>query len=212
MKDFTDILAKIFSVIFYPLFIPTYGVSLFCIADQSFTSQFLYVWMVIAIIGTFLLTCGLPLLAIWIGIRSGQIKDMQISDASERTAPYIYTLAGYLFWCYLMIKVLQMPIYINFVCIGATVAIALVTAINYRWKISAHLTGFGGLFGGLLCFCLGINAIPTTATFTMWFVLSLLFMCARVRLEAHTPAQVCAGWLLGLTCTFIPYCIITYAA
>ena len=71
-------------------------------------------------------------------------------------------------------------------------------------------TNMGGLVGGLLTYCLGIGAIPTWWMLSLWLVLSLALMFARLRLDAHTPAQVCAGWLTGMFCTFIPYCIYWY--
>jgi membrane-associated phospholipid phosphatase len=136
---------------------------------------------------------------------------MQIENARERTMPFLYTIVGFGFWCYLMINVLQAPLFMGFITIGATVAIGLVALINRSWKISAHLTGFGGLFGGLMTYCLALGAIPTWGTFVLLLTISLILMYARLRLNAHTPAQVCAGWLLGLACTFLPYCIYAYA-
>ena len=138
--------------------------------------------------------------------------DLQIENPRERTMPFLYTILGFSFWCYFLSAVLHAPLYIIYVAVGATVTIALIALINMRWKISAHLTGFGGLVGGIMSYCLGIGAIPTWGTLALWLGLSLVLMYARVRLQAHTPAQVCAGWLLGITCTFIPYCIYSYAA
>lgn len=212
MNKIPDIAAKALSVLLYPLFVPTYGVALFCYAYSIQVIPLAPVWILIAILGTLLLTCILPVTAIWILMRRGEVTDMQIENAKERTMPFIYTVMGFAFWCYLMTAVLQAPVYIAYVAVGATCAIALVAVINHWWKISAHLTGFGGLTGGLMSYCLGIGAIPTWGTLTAWFVAALLLMYARLHLKAHTPAQVCAGWLLGLACTFLPYCIYCYAA
>ena len=212
MNRLTDIIAKAMSVILYPLFVPTYGVALFCYAYSMHVTPLVPVWTAIAVVGTLVLTCILPVTAIWILMRRGEVTDMQIEDAKERTMPFIYTIMGFCFWCYLMIAVLQAPPYISYIAVGATAAIAIVAVINRWWKISAHLTGFGGLTGGLFCYCLGIGAVPTWSTMAGWFAIALVLMYARLRLNAHTPAQVCAGWLLGIACTFIPYCIHCYAA
>lgn len=194
----------------YPLFVPTYGVALFCYAYSVHVLPLAWVWVLIAILGTFIMTCALPLTAILVMMKHGSVTDLQIENASERTMPFIYTILGFIFWCYLLIAVLHAPLYISFVAVGATTSIALVAIINHRWKISAHLTGLGGLIGGLLSYCLGIGAFPTWGTFVLWFGLSLALMYARLHLNAHTPAQVCVGWLLGLLCTFIPYCVYSY--
>ena len=212
MKRILTIVAKAISIVLYPLFIPTYGMALFCWAYNSQIQPLSWVWMVVAIFGTLALTCVIPLTAILLMIRRGDIKDIYIDEARERAVPYLYTTFSFGFWSYLMIGVLHAPRYIGLVTIGATVAIALVAIINHWWKISAHLTGIGGLFGGLLSYCLGIGAIPTWSTFSLWLIGSLVVMFARLRLNAHTGGQVAAGWLLGLLCTFLPFWIALYVA
>lgn len=210
MSRALDIIAKILSVVLYPLFIPTYGIALFCVAHNYQVAPLNAVWIAIAVIGTFTLTCVLPISSIWIMMKRGQVKDLYIDAPKERTMPYIYSALGFGFWSYLLVHILHAPAYLACVAIGATVAIVLVALINRYWKISAHLAGLGGLLGGILSYCLGIGAIPTWGTLIVWLGLSWLLMAARLRLNAHTGAQVSAGWLLGLLCTFIPYLIISH--
>lgn len=210
MNQALRIAAKGMSVVLYPLFIPTYGMALFCYALMQLTPMPL-VWPLIAVIGTLILTCILPITAIWMLIRRGAVKDLQIEDAGERTMPYIYTIFGFGFWSYLMIHVLHAPLCIAYITIGATVAIGLIAIINRWWKISAHLTGLGGLIGGIMSYYLGIGMMPSWGLMSGLFLLSLALMYARTGLGAHTPAQVSAGWLLGITATFVPYCLYQYA-
>ena len=212
MNRWTDITAKALSILLYPLFVPTYGVALFCYAYAQRVVYMPLAWVLVAVIGTFVLTCLLPVTAIAIMMRRGQVSDFQITNAQERTMPYIYSILGFGFWCYLVIAILHAPASIGFVAVGATVAITMVAWINRRWKISAHLTGLGGMIGGMLSYYMGIGLMPSWGAMSQWFLLTVLLMYARVHLDAHTPAQVCAGWLLGLACTFIPYCIYLYVA
>lgn len=212
MSRIPDIIAKILSVLLYPLFVPTYGMALFCYAHSIHIAPLHWVWVLVAVAGTFFLTCLSPMVSIWIMMKRGIVSDMQIADPEERTMPYLCAAVGFAFWSYLVVSILHAPLFISLVAIGATAAIAAVAFINRRWKISAHLTGFGGLVGGLFSYCLGIGAIPTWTTILIWFSMSLVLMWARLRMNAHTPAQVAAGWLLGMTCTFIPYCIYSYVA
>lgn len=205
MKIIANILAQILSLVFYPLFIPTYGIALFCYALHS-----PLIWALIAIIGTLLLTCILPLSAIGIMIRHGKVQDIQIANAAERTMPYVYTSIGFAFWSYLIGSVLHAPLFLTLVCVGATVAIAIITIVNRFWKISAHLTGIGGLMGGLMSYYMAVDILPSWHTVMVWCLFSLVIMFARLRLDAHTSLQVVAGWLLGIVCTCLPFCIITY--
>lgn len=194
------------SVLLYPLFVPTYGMALFCYAYPLHVAPLAGIWITIALLCTFLFTCVLPISAIWIMMKKGDVSDFQIVLARERTMPYVYAVFGFACWSYQLISILHAPLFLCFIAVGASFAIAIVAVINHWWKISAHLTGFGGLVGGLLTYCLGIGAIPTWWMLSLWLVLSLALMFARLRLDAHTPAQVCAGWLTGMFCTFIPYC------
>ena len=204
-------MAQILSIGLYPLFVPTYGISLFCYAYASQVPVMPAAWVIVAIAGTFLLTCVLPATAIWLLIRQGRVSSMQIYNAGERTMPYLYATIGFGFWSYLLIAILHVPLYIGFVAIGATVAIGIVSLINRKWKISAHLTGFGGLVGGLLSYCLGTGIFPAWPMLLLWLCITWLLMWARLYLNAHTPGQVAAGWLLGLSCTFIPYALLYHA-
>ena len=205
MKIIADILAKILSLVFYPLFIPTYGIALFC---YVFHSPML--WAVMAIVGTMIFTCILPLTSIGIMIHHGKVQDIQIADASQRTWPYLYSTIGFAFWTYLMSAILHAPQFITFVCFGATAALAIITVVNRWWKISAHLTGIGGLIGGLMNYYVIVNLTPSWLTILSWCLFSLVMMYARLRLNAHTGAQVVVGWLLGIACTCLPYCIACY--
>ena len=157
-----------------------------------------------------MLTCVIPLLSILLLIKQGKVTDMQIENASERTWPYIYAATGFALWAYLLIRILHAPLSLNLIGIGATVALILVAIINRRWKISAHLTGIGGLVGGALTYYVSVGVVPSWWALSAWLGVSLILMYARLYLRAHTVTQVVAGWLLGLTCTALPYCMIAY--
>ena len=210
MRQFADILAKTVSVLLYPLFIPTYGIALFAYAFNRQVQALPAVYWIILICGTFIFTCLLPLSSILVMIRKGTVRDIQIENAKERKMPYIYSIVSFCFWCYFLISVVHTPLYINVVGIGATVAITLVAFINRWWKISAHLTGLGGLLGGIFSFYLGVGTTASIAMLCVWTALTVILMASRLWLNAHTPAQVICGWLLGLICTFIPNAIISY--
>ena len=89
-------------------------------------------------------------------------------------------------------------------------ALLAVTIINHWWKISAHLTGIGGLLGGICSFALSYSVLPFWLIIIVLLV-ALILMYARLYLDAHTPMQVVCGFILGLLSTFIPTLIMTYA-
>ena len=115
----------------------------------------------------------------------------------------IYSTVCYGFWAYFCSQVMHLPRFIVLTAIGATVVLLIVLLINRTWKISAHLTALGGLFGGMMSFSLS-TGISATWSLIGCSVAALLLMFARVYDESHTPLQVVCGYLLGTMATFLP--------
>lgn len=210
MQKNLNILSQAWSILLYPMLMPLYGILLFCFSVKHFLPLLstTYIWLCIA--GTVVLTLFIPVMLLFLMWRKGYIDSLYINNTKQRTTPYIYTLICYGFWGYFLRVTMQLPIFLLFVVVGAMVALLLVTIINNWWKISAHLTGIGGLLGGIFSFALNYSTLPLVLIIIV-FVVALLLMYARIYLNAHTPMQVVCGFLLGLFCTFIPTLIMTYA-
>lgn len=209
-QHISTIAANTLSAVCYPLLIPTYGMLLFCWSLTPLVGNSLpfSAWFVSA--GTtFILTALIPVTAIMIRIRRGKISDIYITRPEQRTVPYLYTAVGFSFWCYFVICVLRAPLYIDLVAVGATLALFVVMLINFRWKISAHLTGMGGLIGGVMSHYLVGPGGPLWLPIVLLAV-TLLLMYARLYVRAHNSMQVVAGFLLGLAMTLLPNLIMMY--
>lgn len=196
MNRALEILAKGITGLFYPMFLPTYG--MFWLMNTSmFSYQNLDFKVHVVVIGTtFFLTCFIPLSLVLFMLSKGQITDMNITDANERTRPYIYTFIGFLAWAYFLIFVCKVPTLIGTLSLVAATCIFIVAIINHFWKISAHLTGVGCFLGSVLV------VVCKAGHLELWFtgvllLLALIVMWARLYLNAHTPLQVVAGFLLG---------------
>jgi membrane-associated phospholipid phosphatase len=112
-------------------------------------------------------------------------------------------LLAYSFWTVFLLRVLQMPLFIVAMAIGATMSIIIITIINFRWKISAHLSGVGGLAGGVFGYCYVMGTNPVWLLILM-FVSVALTALSRLELKAHTPSQTLAGFVLGFLMVFVP--------
>ncbi len=197
MKQFL----KIVSFVFQPLLMPTYGIIILLFTNMSMFYTDIWKWFAVG--GTFLFTALLPATPILMMLHRGQIKDLYISKKEQRTFPYLFSLLAYTFWTVFLWKVLQMPIFIIAMGLGSVASIIIITLINIKWKISAHLSGIGGLTGGVFgyCYIVGINPL--------WFMITLLLFSAltafsRIELKAHTPAQTLAGFTVGFVMVFAP--------
>lgn len=210
MSKLLHILSQACSIVLYPMLMPLYGMLLFFTSTQTLLPLLPTAYIVIGIVGTMVLTLVIPIILLLYMWRKGYIDSLHMHDSKQRTTPYIYTLICYCFWAYFLHATLQLPIFMLLVAIGAIVALLIVTIINHWWKISAHLTGIGGLLGGICSFALNYSVLPIYLIIIA-LLLSLLLMYARLYLNAHTPLQVVCGFLLGLICTSIPTLILTYA-
>ena len=202
MHKALHIVSMALSGLLHPLFMPTYGIVLFCLAFSQQVPLPPAYWLV-ACIGTFFMTALIPLSLMIFRRLRGEISDISISKAPERTPIYVYTIICYAFWCYFLFKVIHAP-FVSLIGVGATIALALVLFINTRWKISAHLTGLGGLFGGILAYVYNYTLPLPMVTITIILGIALALMFARLYLNAHTSMQVVTGFLLGIIMTFTP--------
>lgn len=202
MKRILHIVAQSVSIVCYPLLIPAYGILLWCIAmHHRMALPEAYWWVSIG--GTLFLTCLLPLSLILMMIRRGQVDNLYIDNPRQRTTPYLYSIAGFGFWCYLLASILHVPGWLTGSAIGATLALGIVTLINLHWKISAHLAAMGGLLGGICTYALKAGLTSLTPIYIL-LTLSLLLMWARLYVDAHNSWQVVAGYGLGFISTLIP--------
>lgn len=210
MRKHLSILAQTCSIVLYPMLMPMYGILLFCAATRQVLPFLSSTYIGVCIAGTAIMTLIIPIALLLFMLRRGHIDSLHIHDAKQRTIPYIYTLICYGFWAYFLHATLHLPIFLVLVALGAMGALLAVTVINHWWKISAHLTGIGGLLGGICSYALYYSTMPLLLIIIV-LLLSLLLMYARLYLNAHSPLQVVCGYLLGLLSTFIPTLIISYA-
>lgn len=200
-----NLFARILSIVLQPVFIPTYGFILLTSYDPVLSNLLLsaksMIWLV-----ALLTTCLLPAIVIGIGLKSGMISDSFISNRKQRFIPYLFTILGYML-CILWLNKLGINLFFTAPLIGAIIGLLIMLPINYFWKISAHLSAFGGLCGGVFTFAI-IHATTPVISFVGFVLLSGLLGWARMELKAHTLGQVCCGWLNGFLCITIAWLLL----
>jgi membrane-associated phospholipid phosphatase len=192
---------KIVSFVLQPLLMPTYGIIIFLFTDLA--SYYMNIWKWFAVGGTFLFTALLPATPILLMIKKGQVKDLYISKREQRTYPYLFSLIAYTFWTVFLGRILHLPYFFVAMGVGSTLSIIIITLINLKWKISAHLSGIGGLTGGVFAYCFIMGVNPLVLLIAM-LILSALTALSRIELKAHTPGQTLAGFTVGFLMVFVP--------
>jgi hypothetical protein len=188
-------IAKIISIIFHPLLMPTYGFALIFFT-QNYISTFIPVNAKFLIIGiTFVFTFILPTLNALILLKMGRINSLEMETSKERTIPYISTFMYYLALFYLFYSAQFSPVFVILI-LGAAVCVLLTLIINFKWKISAHSVGIGGIIGAVMGISIRLM-IDLQLIVIVSILISGLIGFARLKLSAHSPAQVYVGYLTG---------------
>lgn len=193
--------ARIISLLFHPLIVPTLGF-LLLFNSQAYFAVMLNSTIKMAIYAIVVFnTLIIPaLLALYLK-RTGTIASLEMETPEERKLPYLFTACLYVVTYYLLRKVNLPPLLYLFL-LGATLALIVTILINLKWKISAHMVGWGGLTGAVIGLAFRLD-LDFRIVISLIVFISGLVGFARLRLKAHTPAQVYSGYLLGVACQLV---------
>jgi hypothetical protein len=180
---------------------PTYGF-LLIFGTENYISTFIPANLILVIVGisfvfTFLLTAFNALIL----LRSKKIKSFDMETSKERTIPYIST-SFYFFALYYLFYNAEFPPVFLIVILGAGISIVFTFLINFKWKISAHTIGIGGIIGAILGISLRLM-IDLHLILMIAILVGGVVGYARLKLNAHDPKQVYCGFLLGFLTEFL---------
>lgn len=186
-------IAQFLSNLFQPLLIPTYSMMLlFQVGKFAYLDITLKVFIVSSI---FILTSIVPLAVIFVLKKMGVVSSIQLTERKERTVPYVFVVLSYIAAIFFLYRI-SMPNYIVSMMTGVVVSTVLIMFINFKWKISAHLSAVGGLCAAIIvvAFRMEINA---SVVLSIAILLSGLLATARIVLKVHTLMQTICGFLAG---------------
>lgn len=199
------VFAKIISYLFHPLFMPTYGLFLVFFSNQLSgfnmyggpeTMANNRIIFLIVIVST-MIAPGITALILK---RMGEIKSLQMESRRERLLPFAIT--GF---CYLAASVIIQNTLDNvnqlilIILAGAQLAILLALIISVFWKVSIHMIGIGGIVGTEILMMHLFHFSWDMVLYATLLIAGLVGF-ARLKLEAHQPAEVLTGFILGV-CT-----------
>ncbi len=187
--------AKIISIIFQPLMMPLLTLLIlfnsdtfiaFSIADEMKT--FIY-FLFIAF------TVVLPtMIFLWL-IKRGVISSLDMPEASERKIPFLISIILY-FALYYLLRKLALPELVYLLLLGTILSIVVCFFITIIWKISIHMIAVGGVIGSLLALSIRLGADFIFPIYVVTLLAGFIGY-ARLKLYAHTPAQVYSGFIVG---------------
>ena len=161
-----------------------------------------------------------PLLYVMGQVRAGRAESLELRDRSSRWRPFLVCIASYAVGALLLSQTVEsaaFPLVVAFAALYPLNTAGLLL-ITLHWKISIHMTSLAGFVGVLLFAALTVwrdlppetEAVLTVATVVPTAALLPLLMWARVRVGAHTVAQVVAGAAYGVVVPLVELYLIVY--
>jgi hypothetical protein len=193
--------ARFLSYILHPVLMPTYALILIFLLNRYLS----YTTTLSAKIALFTVivfnTLIMPILITYLLIRRKYIKTFYMEERHERYVPFIVQ-AILMMIAYYMLTQLSLPRLFYLVLLGAIASIILVVLINFRWKISIHMVGIGGILGMLF----GLSSlflIDLRIPIIISILVAGLLGSARLRMGSHQPSQIYIGFVVGFVCEYI---------
>lgn len=215
-------LAKLISLIFHPIFMPTFGVLIVSYLPTQFvggvfgkgvTDQQSFVLLMMMVLFTILFPlCHLTLLYL-----GKHIQSIHLETRKERIPVFVGTLILYVS-AYLFMSIKggnYIPTVYYSLMLGGITTLVLAIAITIKWKISIHAIGISGVAGSLVA----VNELLSEhwlyhhpnyklSEIMPWLVIYIVILMgivgsARLALKAHSINQVLAGYAIGFVTLYV---------
>jgi membrane-associated phospholipid phosphatase len=193
-RNIPDRLAKIISGILHPLFMPLYGL-IILLSAPTFLSYLPSETKKIIFLIVFINNVFIPMVMLPFFRYRNIISSYALEDKSERTMPLLITSILYCTTSFIVFR-FQIPFFLKSFIFAISVLSIIVSMINFWWKISIHSVGAGVLVA--IVFILSFK-LRTSLIFYLALVILAggLVLSSRLRLNAHNPSQVWAGFASG---------------
>jgi membrane-associated phospholipid phosphatase len=195
------------SVVFQPLLMPTlvFGLLLFAVPQAtSIPEEFKDRVFFLIVLSTLLI----PMITI-IGLRlSGMVKSLHMPEVKDRIIPFLITCIYFTLTTYFLYQKQELDPVLWQGLLVISVAIYILTAITFFWKMSAHMTGVGGLLATVVVLGQKFPSFESLIPLLIALILSGVVASSRMFLNAHKPLEIYAGFILGFLICFVGYTLI----
>jgi membrane-associated phospholipid phosphatase len=199
-KQHEPLFPRIISAMLHPLLMGVYGVALlFLYTDFNilFSGQFLRFMTPVLF-----LTCIVPASSLYVMKRTGIIRDYGLTHRNDRLVPFITVFCSYGVLIYSFVLSGLYAWFIS-ILVAPLILVLIAIVVTQKWKISAHMMGVGCLIGSTLSVCYNVKGLNPLVLFIILFILAGCLGVSRLILRRHTPAQVYAGFLIGIAVSYL---------
>jgi hypothetical protein len=189
-----EVIAKLLSVLFHPLFAPVYGILIIFSAPTLFGYlPFAVKKIVFSIIVIDNVLVPLSLMPYFKYRKI--ISSWVIEERRERIIPLLATSFFYSFTVYIIYR-FQLPQFIKSFVLAVAFIVIAVTVISFWWRISIHSVGAGTITALVATLSIKMHE-PLTILLISVILASGLVLSSRLWLNSHNPKETWLGYLLG---------------
>lgn len=199
--------AHLISVVFHPLFIPTY---IFFFLMQVVPYEFAGIthWqLTLRLFSVFWWTAFVPAFAIFLLWRLQFINSILLLTQRARIIPFVLVMLFYWWQYYLSRHFTDQPIVLKFFYLGIFLSTVIGLIINNYMKISLHGMAAGGAVAAVILFSWHY-ALPLWVYILSVTLLAGLVASARLLISDHSNKEVYIGIISGTICQLLAYLLI----
>jgi membrane-associated phospholipid phosphatase len=201
------IFALVVTIVFQPLLMPAlvFGMILFAVPEAtSIPEEFKLRIFYLILLSTLLI----PMVTI-IGLRlSGVLKSLHMPEIKDRTVPFLITCLYFIFTSYFLYQKSELD-EILWKGMGVmSLSVIVLTLVSFFWKMSAHMTGLGGMFAVLLVLGKNFPTFNELYPALLTIVLCGIVASSRLYLNAHRPLEVYIGFFTGFVICWLGFSLI----
>lgn len=198
------VIAKIISIIFHPLFLPTY-IFFWLLYRLPFefsdiTPEHLFERK----ITVFWMTAFFPAFAVFLLWRLKFIESVQMRTQRDRIIPYTISMFFYWWMWYLSRNFTDQPIVLKFLFLSMGFATVAGLILNNFFKISMHALAFGGIIVFAFVTSFYYQFFPAT-DIVIILLISGVVCTSRLILSEHTTFELYSGLFIGALCQILAY-------
>ncbi|WP_232825741.1 PA-phosphatase [Algoriphagus litoralis] len=152
-----------------------------------------------------LCTLVIPMVTI-IGLRlSGTVKSLHMPEVRDRRVPFLITTLYFILTSWFLYQKTELDPVLWLGMAVICTSVVILTVVSFFWKMSAHMTGLGGLLAVILV--LGSKFPNFAVLYPLLFVLILcgLVASSRLLLQAHRPLEIYVGLGVGFLVCWVGF-------
>ena len=191
------ILANVVSIIFHPLFIPTYVMAFLLYQHTYAFLGFDERMNMLRLLSVIVSTVLLPAFSIFLLWKLDFIRSIYLRTQRERIIPYAIALVFYFWVWYVFNNLSDSPLPAKQFLLGVFLGVCGAWMGNIWFKVSMHGIGVGGLMAFFL-----LQSMLYPSAVLLYLVIAVfiagLVCTARFIAGGHTRAEVYAGLFIGM--------------